>query len=301
MSKRFTYYGSFASVQFFSDLFGMPFMPVSVRKLSPNSVYSGACMRVKRLSDNAEQDINFVSSSPDALLDTAALLTFAGANTCVVCRWYFQDGSGDYLEQTTIANMPRIVNAGTLDTRNSIPAIIFDGSNDFMEVASSSGLTISPTTFYAVSARGADYTGNGLVPCVLSTGVSGLETGYGIFYGSGAFGITTNRIFAQTRYTTAVGTVTGDYANTLNSPNLLQAITTNTQERTWFNGGSQQTSNFTETNNTTTTNITIGARFTGGGYGQYFQGAIQEVGIYQADKTSDQSAMATNITTRYGI
>jgi hypothetical protein len=299
MSKRFIYYGS---VQFFSDLFGIPFMPVSVRKLSPNSVYSGACMRVKRLSDNAEQDINFVSSSPNALLDTAALLTFAGANTCVVCRWYFQDGSGDYLEQTTIANMPRIVNAGTLDTRNSIPAIIFDGSNDFMEVPSSSGLTISPTTFYAVNARGADYTGNVIFPCVLSTGILAPERGYGIFYGNGSSpGITTNRIFAQTRYRNLGNTETGDYANTLNSPNLLQVITTNTQDRAWYNGGSQQTSNFTETNNTTTTNISIGARWAPNSYNFFFQGAIQEVGIYQADKSSEQSTMATNITTFYGI
>jgi len=302
MSKKFTYYGSFASVAYFSDTFGVPYMPVSVMKLTPNSVYSGACLRVKRTSDNVEQDINFVSSSPNALLDTAALLTFAGANTCVVCRWYFQDGSGDYLEQTTIANMPRIVNAGTLDTRNSLPAIIFDGTNDFMEVASSSGLTISPTTFYAVSARGADYTSSGLVPTVLSTGISAVARGYGINLGGDAFGLIGNRLYSQSRYTTSGTSITGNYANVLNAPNLLQAITTNTQERAWYNGGSQQTSNFTETNNTTTTLIYIGARDGGGGtMGQYFQGAIQEVGIYQADKTSEQSAMATNITTRYGI
>jgi hypothetical protein len=296
MSRRYIYYGSFASVQFFSDLFGLPYMPVSVMKLTPNAVYSGACLRVKRTSDNVEQDINFVSSSPNALLDTAALLTFAGANTCVVCRWYFQDGSGKYFEQTTIANMPRIVNAGTLDTRNSIPAIIFDGNDDFMEVPSSSGLTISPTSFYAVSARGTNSINSFSV--VLSTGILAGERGYGIFYESAITGL--NRLYIQSRYVTGGGAATGNYTNTLNAPNLLQAITINTQDRIWYNGGSQQTSNFTETNNTTTTNITIGARLNPSP-AFYHNGAIQEVCIYQSDKASDQSAMATNITTRYGI
>jgi len=296
MSRRYIYYGSFASVQFFSDLFGLPYMPVSVMKLTPNSVYSGACLRVKRTSDNVEQDINFVSSSPNALLDTAALLTFAGANTCVVCRWYFQDGSGKYFEQTTIANMPRIVNAGTLDTRNSIPAIIFDGSNDFMEVPSSSGLTISPTSFYSVSARATNSINQFSV--VLSTGILAGERGYGIFYESAFTAL--NRLYIQSRYVTGGFANTGNYTNSLNAPNLLQAITTNTQDRTWYNGGSQQTSNFTQTNNTTTTNITIGARISGS-VSFFHNGAIQEVCIYQSDKASEQLAMATNITTRYGI
>jgi hypothetical protein len=293
MSKKFTYYGSFASAAYFSDTFGVPYMPVSVMKLTPNAVYSGACLRVKRTSDNVEQDINFVSSSPDALLDTAALLTFAGANTCVVCRWYFQDGSGDYLEQTTIANMPRIVNAGTLDTQNSIPAIIFDGTNDFMEVPSSSGLTISPTSFYAVSSR---RTSASAFRTVLATGILAGARGYGIFYINNSNG----DIYIQSRYTTGTFTNTGIYANTIDTPNLLQAITTNTEDNTWFNGGSQQTSSFTQTNNTTTENISIGARMNSGAT-FFHEGAIQEVCIYQSDKTSDQSAMATNITTRYGI
>jgi hypothetical protein len=294
MSKRFTYYGSFASAAYFSDTFGVPYMPVSVMKLTPNAVYSGACLRVKRTSDNVEQDINFVSSSPDALLDTAALLTFAGANTCVVCRWYFQDGSGDYLEQTTIANMPRIVNAGTLDTRNSLPAIIFDGSNDYMEVPSSSGLNMSPTSFYAVSARASTDSG---FRAVLSTGILAGARGYGILYSAQVFA---NDINIQSRYTTGTFNYTGGYANTLNSPNLMFAVTTNTEDNTWFNGGSNDDTTFTESNNTTTENISIGARMSGGA-AFFHQGAIQEACIYLSDKTSEQSAMATNITTRYGI
>ena len=133
---------------------------------------------------------------------------------------------------------------------------------------------------------------------VLSTGILAGERGYGIFYESALTGL--NRLYIQSRYVIGGTAISGNYTNSLNTPNLLQAITTNTQDRTWYNGGSQQTSNFTETNNTTTTNITIGARISGA-VSFFHNGAIQEVCIYQSDKAIDQSAMATNITTRYGI
>jgi hypothetical protein len=88
--RKFVYYGSFASAAYFTDLFGVPDAAYSLRKLSPNSVYAGAAIRVRRSSDNAEQDINFVSSAPNAGIDTAALLAFVGAGNGFVVTWYNQ-------------------------------------------------------------------------------------------------------------------------------------------------------------------------------------------------------------------
>jgi hypothetical protein len=60
----------------------------SMRKLS--STYTGACIRVRRSSDNTEQDIGFVNDE----LDTTALLSFVGSNNGYVTTWYNQKGTG---------------------------------------------------------------------------------------------------------------------------------------------------------------------------------------------------------------
>jgi hypothetical protein len=126
MSRQFTYYGSFASAVYFTDLFGVPAAAYSLRKLSPNSVYAGAAIRVRRSSDNTEQDINFVSSAPNAALDTVALLSFVGAGNGFVTTWYNQNGGGNNLVQTTGGSQPLIVSSGSIiKTTDNIDTLNF--------------------------------------------------------------------------------------------------------------------------------------------------------------------------------
>ena len=120
MSKRFIYYGSFASAPFFSDLFGMPASAYSLRKLTPLSTN---CIRVRRSSDNAEQDIGFVSNTPNALIDTTTLLTFVGAGNGFVVTWYDQSTTGHNFTQSTGSLQPQIVSSGSVITLNSVPSI----------------------------------------------------------------------------------------------------------------------------------------------------------------------------------
>jgi len=92
----------------------------SLRKL--RLAYAGSCIRVRRSSDNAEQDIGFVAN----VLDTASLLTFTGANNGFVTTWYDQSGSGLNLTQTTAAKQPQIVSSGVVITGSgSKPALDF--------------------------------------------------------------------------------------------------------------------------------------------------------------------------------
>jgi hypothetical protein len=120
MSKRFIYYGSFASVQFFSDLFGMPASAYSLRKLTPNATN---CIRVRRSSDNTEQDIGFVANVPNSPIDTAALLAFVGAGDGFVATWYDQSTNGRNGTQTTSTRQVRIVNSGVVEDLNSLPCL----------------------------------------------------------------------------------------------------------------------------------------------------------------------------------
>jgi hypothetical protein len=88
----------------------------SLRKL--RSAYTGNCIRVQRVSDLVEQDIGFVNN----VLDTATLLTFAGASNCVVRTWFDQSGnSRNATSGLTTANY--IVIGGVLQTINSKSAI----------------------------------------------------------------------------------------------------------------------------------------------------------------------------------
>lgn len=110
------------------DIYPNAAVAYSVRKL--RTAYSGAALRVRRSSDNAESDIGFVSNQ----LDTASLLSFVGAGNGFVTTWYDQSGNGENITQTTAAYQPRIVNAGVLEIISGVPSIKFDGTDDFMYV-----------------------------------------------------------------------------------------------------------------------------------------------------------------------
>ncbi len=113
-----------APVSFLLDTYPNATVAYSLRKL--RSAYSGNAIRVRRSSDNAEQDFGFVSN----VLDTASLLTFCGAGNGFVTTWYDQSGNGLNITNTTAANQPQIVTSGAMITENSKPTILFDGSND---------------------------------------------------------------------------------------------------------------------------------------------------------------------------
>jgi hypothetical protein len=89
----------------------------SLRKLS--TAYSGNAIRVRRSSDNTEQNIAFVNNA----LDTATLLTFVGAGNGFVTTWYDQSGNANNATQTTALNQPQIVSSGALLTANSKPCM----------------------------------------------------------------------------------------------------------------------------------------------------------------------------------
>jgi hypothetical protein len=102
----------------------------SVRKLSSSATNA---IRVRRDNDNSETDIGFVGEA----LDTTSLASFVGVNSAYVVKWYDQSGnSNDAIQTADTASQPRIVNAGTLETINSLPALLFDASNDYFDLTS---------------------------------------------------------------------------------------------------------------------------------------------------------------------
>jgi hypothetical protein len=92
----------------------------SLRKLKTS--YGGSCIRVRRSSDNAEQEIGFVNDE----LDVTALLLFCKGTSGFVKTWWDQSGNGAYITNSTAASQPRIVDNGVLDTFKGKPAVYFN-------------------------------------------------------------------------------------------------------------------------------------------------------------------------------
>jgi hypothetical protein len=95
-----------------------------------NSGYTGKCMRVRRSMDNSQTDIGFIAGG----LDLFALKTFSAGGDVFVSILYDQSGKGNHLTQTLIGSQPRIVTAGTVESVAGVPALLFDGINDFLNL-----------------------------------------------------------------------------------------------------------------------------------------------------------------------
>jgi hypothetical protein len=94
-----------------------------------DTTYTGSAIRVRRASDNAEQDIGFDNNE----LDTTTLATFCSGTDGFVKTWYDQSGTANDATQTTAANQPKIYDSVTgVVTENAKPAVQFDGSNDVL-------------------------------------------------------------------------------------------------------------------------------------------------------------------------
>jgi hypothetical protein len=85
----------------------------SLRRLI--TTYTGSAIRVRRSSDNTEQNIGFDTNGD---LDTVALSAFVGSGNGFVTTWYDQSGNDQNAVQITAANQPFIVNSGSLYTLN---------------------------------------------------------------------------------------------------------------------------------------------------------------------------------------
>lgn len=100
-----------------------PFYPTSLYSMRlRNGAYVGPCCRVRRSSDNAEQDIGF---DGNGWCDAVALAAFVGVNSGYVSVWYDQSGSGVHAVEATTTLQPGIVASGTITTMAGKPALNF--------------------------------------------------------------------------------------------------------------------------------------------------------------------------------
>lgn len=116
--------------------------------------YSGQAIRVRRSSDNAETDIGFVGKD----LDVSALLAHVGAGDGFIKTIYDQSGNSKDFGQSTSANQPKIVSAGSY-----LGYVQGDGASSYMTAPSfGSGTNQVVSLFgrYAISDPASDALAN---------------------------------------------------------------------------------------------------------------------------------------------
>jgi hypothetical protein len=103
-------------------LFQIASTPLSAYSLRQLDLIDKPVVRVRRSSDNAEQDFTATQVSD------GTLTTFCGAGNGFVRTWYDQGLSGTNLQQTTTASQPKIVTSGSLVQQGGKPSILYEGS-----------------------------------------------------------------------------------------------------------------------------------------------------------------------------
>jgi hypothetical protein len=113
----------------------------SLRSLS--LAYGGSVVRVRRSSDNTEQDFSA------AQITDGTLATFCGAGNGFVRTWYDQSGNSRHAAQNVNASQPKVVDNGGVILENGKAALDFNGTSHWL-VSNFGSTTSIPTTTTAV-------------------------------------------------------------------------------------------------------------------------------------------------------
>ena len=251
----------------------------SLRKLS--SSYTGYCIKVRRSSDNTEQDIGFVGED----LDTSALSSFCSGTDGFITTWYDQSGNSRNATQTTNANQPRIVLSGVIDTVSGIgsstPAIKFDGSTDFLQFGSGLVSSFTQATAYTVaktvSIGGGWWAfnddGGGAAHHPWTDG-----NGYENFGNNSRPGFSSAGKFVSQH---------------------LYTVMSKTNDFQVFTNGASMYSNATNTVVFSTGNVRLGTNFSANTY--FYNGYFQEHILYPSDNLTDRSGIESNINAYFSV
>lgn len=243
----------------------------SLRKL--RSAYTGNAIRVRRSSDNAEQDIAFVGND----LDTASLLTFCGAGNGFVTTWYDQSGNANNAIQTTAFNQPQIVSSGAMITTNGKNSMLFN-STKLLNLTSTITVGASSYTTF-VGKRPAS--GDRLI------GLSRFSTnGYSMYLWSD------NKYYFLGKTNSYLGSSSTDTT----TAQLLLTGQNSAGTMSMFKNGSAIAS--TPTGLVYSTLVeTIGAS----AGGNFANCNLQEAILYNSDQSTNRAGIETNINTFYTI
>jgi hypothetical protein len=221
---------------------------------------------VRRSSDDA------TASYTEAEINDGTLLTWVGTggtDNGFVTTWYDQSGNALNCTMTTAANQPAIVSAGVLEVEGGEPAVYFDGTSDYLNFSTVTAKTV--------------------------IGVTNMETAAG----------------SLNHFIGNEGDDRGLRAT--DSTTLYKCPENSTSEATWdlphdgacFVNGSGTTPTAAGHHVVFATSAAgMAVRSISSSHStnsRHWKGPVQEVIIYDTDKTSDRSGIESNINTHYTL
>lgn len=253
------------------DIYPSAAAAYSLRKL--RTLYTGSAIRVRRSSDNTEQNIGFTALGN---LDTSALTSFCGAGNGFVTTWYDQSGNGRNATQTTAANQPQIVSSGSVITENGKPSVQFDGSNDGFGLSIPSPSSLGGASEYSVVSRSSS-----LNPIVTFNDGAGSNM-YSLW------------IFPALGWLSRFGTSFQNFGNPSSINQMLISINRKASTTEMYRNNSLIND---------LSNVALSANsFVSFGSGpQATNGKIQESILYPSNQASNRTGIETNINTYYAI
>jgi hypothetical protein len=281
----------------------------SLRRVKTGATRS---IRVRESGSNTETDIGFLSSGE---LDTVALKNHVGANSGFVTTFYNQNGDSLHFTQSTAASQPRLVDAGVIERRNGKPSLFFDGSNDFMDVASSTASfnylhQTGQSAIFLVNQVGTN-TNPAAFIWILGNSQSSATTGFQILYDDVNLGRNDRIRLSVTRSITAQFTqdnLSNDNAFNAGSLNIFSCIidngnsTVGIRSSIYVNNGAAINNNvFSNTPSTinATSNLRIGRQVSTTSLTML--GYISEIVLYNSNQSSNRTGIQSNINTFYVI
>lgn len=237
----------------------------SLRKL--RNAYTGSAIRVRRSSDNTEQDIGFVSGE----LDTSTLTTFCSGTNGFVTTWYDQSGNANDATQATAANQPQIVSSGSVILQNNKPILKFSTSNE-LNLTSLINLNSVDSSFFMTYKKSS--TGNNVV--FVASGVSFLWLNYG-----------SNQYYGQT--------VISDADFNTSSYMLVGATMDYGVKLNWYKNNNIEQSKLSGFSSGQEVSQIFGFQFA------RIESFTNEIIIYPFDQDSSASAIQTNMNNYYSI
>jgi hypothetical protein len=270
----------------------------SLRKL--RSAYTGSAIRVRRASDNTEQNIGFTALGG---LDTTTLTSFCSGTNGFVKTWYDQSGNGRDATQTTAANQPQIVSSGSVILQNSKPCLDFDGSNDTLRNLNST-ILLRERSFAFVGVQDITQIDAGII----SFKPSGANND---FNSSDTFVFSTaNGFVSPTRAYKIEGSTSGSYGLQKNGTGsdvlaygLYLETKTSGEGKIYQNSTLQATDNsFTEFDISNTQGYNLGSRNRASSIiDNYFNGKFQEFIYWEQNNITNRTGIETNINSFYSI
>jgi len=239
-----------------------------------DSTYSGNAIKVRRASDNTEQDIGFVDNE----LDTSSLETFCSGTAGYVTTWYDQSGNGNDVTQSTAAQQPQIVVGGSTIVEGTKPAFDFLTGGNFIGATG-----YSFTDFAAFTVMHSDTNSSYPISCQSSN-----NTGWrqhivnATTFRSRMFGVNID----------ASVTTSEDYT-------LLSTLSYGNNGYTFVDGVQEATASVTPTADTSA-NLEVGSS-TSVSSTTFYNGRMQEVVVYDSDQSTNRSGIETNINDFYSI